>query len=126
MRIAAVDQGTTSTRVLLVADGEAPRVAAAHRHAAHHPKPGWVEHDPEELLANIRRCLEAVGPVDAIGLDNQGETCLAWDAETGRPAGRAIVWQDARTAPELEALKAKGAEALVQERAGLPLDPYFS
>ena len=126
MRIAAIDQGTTSTRVLLLEGGEAPRVLCAHRHTTTHPKPGWVEQDALELLANVRLCLDVAGSVDAVGLDNQGETCLAWDAETGAPVGPAIVWQDARTADRLEAMKADGQEAVVLERAGLPLDPYFS
>ena len=126
MRIAAIDQGTTSTRVLLLEGGNAPRVLCAHRHTTTHPKPGWVEQDALELLANVRLCLDAAGSVDAVGLDNQGETCLAWDAETGEPVGPAIVWQDARTGDRLEAMKADGHETVVLERAGLPLDPYFS
>jgi glycerol kinase len=123
MRIAAIDQGTTSTRVLLLDDAGA-RIVHTIRHAQHHRQPGWVEHDAEELLRNVRACLDAAGPVDAIGLANQGESCLAWDAETGEPLSPVIVWQDNRTAAWLEDLR--DAAPLVMERAGLPLDAYFS
>jgi glycerol kinase len=125
VRIAAIDQGTTSTRLLVVEDGVA-EIRHAVRHAQHHPRPGWVEHDPGELLANVRACAEAAGQVAAIGLDNQGESCLAWDAVTGEPLSPVIVWQDNRTSAAIAALRADGAESLTLERAGLPLDPYFS
>lgn len=126
MRVAAIDQGTTSTRVLVAdADGTI-EIACAVTHQQKHPHAGWVEHDPEELLANIRHCLEAAGPVDAIGLDNQGESCLAWDARTGTALSPVIVWQDNRTADAVARLKERGAEALTLARAGLPLDAYFS
>jgi glycerol kinase len=125
MRVAAIDQGTTSTRCLVVEDGGGWRVAAARRHRQAQPLPGWVEHDPEELLANIRAVLAAAGPVDAIAIANQGESCLAWDAVTGAALTPVIVWQDARTAAALAALP-PGAEALSRRIAGLPLDPYFS
>ena len=125
MRIAAIDQGTTSTRAVVV-EGDTARIANAVRHAQHHPQPGWVEHDPLELLANIRACLAAAGPLAAFGLDNQGESCLAWDGATGEPLSPVIVWQDNRTGETIERLRAAGAEALTLERAGLPLDPYFS
>jgi glycerol kinase len=125
MRVAAIDQGTTSTRCLIVEDGGQARVAASIRHAQHHPIPGWVEHDPEELLRNIRSVLDAAGPVDAIAIANQGESCLAWDAETGEALHPVIVWQDARTAKEVVALGA-AAETRSKAVSGLPLDPYFS
>ena len=83
-RIAAIDQGTTSTRILVV-DGDGPgKVVHSARHAQHHPQAGFVEHDPEELIAHIRECVAAAGTLDALGIDNQGESCLAWDSETGR------------------------------------------
>ncbi|MBS0240393.1 MAG: glycerol kinase [Proteobacteria bacterium] len=126
MRVAAIDQGTTSTRVL-VADTEANiEIACAVTHQQNHPHAGWVEHDPEELLANIRHCLKAAGQVNAIGLDNQGESCLAWDARTGAALSPVIVWQDNRTADAVARLKDGGAETLTLARAGLPLDAYFS
>lgn len=125
MRVAAIDQGTTSTRCLVVESGGQARLAASLGHAQHFPAPGWVEQDPEELLRNIRAALAAAGPVDAIAIANQGESCLAWDAVTGEALSPVIVWQDARTA---EALAALGPAAEVRSKAlsGLPLDPYFS
>lgn len=126
MRIAALDQGTTSTRVLVVSENGNADIQLALRHQQHHPQPGWVEHDPLELLSNIQRCLEAAGGVDAVGIANQGESCLAWDAKTGEPLSPVIVWQDNRTSAEVEQLRAAGGESLTLERAGLPLDPYFS
>jgi glycerol kinase len=125
MRVAAIDQGTTSTRCLVVEDGGAWRLAAQRRHTARHPRPGWVEHDPEELLANIRAVLEAAGLADAVALANQGESCLAWDSRTGQPLSPVIVWQDARTADALRALGSE-ADGLSRQIAGVPLDPYFS
>ena len=125
MRVAAIDQGTTSTRCLVVESGGEARVVASRRHEQHHPAPGRVEHAPEELLANIRAVLAEAGPVDAIAIANQGESCLAWDAETGEALSPVIVWQDARTAGSLAAL-GPAAEARSKAICGLPLDPYFS
>lgn len=125
MRVAAIDQGTTSTRCLVVeADGTA-RLAAGLPHAQRHPAPGRAEQDPEELVRNIRAVLAAAGEVDAIGLANQGESCLAWDAASGEALSPVIVWQDARTG---DALAARPAAEAARSRAicGLPLDPYFS
>lgn len=126
MRVAAIDQGTTSTRVLVADTDGRLEIACSATHQQFHPHPGWVEHDPEELLANIRRCLDAAGKVDAIGIDNQGESCLAWDAETGAALSPVIVWQDNRTAEAVGRLKDRGAASLTLSRAGLPLDAYFS
>lgn len=125
MRAAAIDQGTTSTRCLVIEDGGTWRVAGSRRHAQHHPAVGWVEHDPEELITNITAVLEAAGPVDVIGIANQGESCLAWDAETGTALSPVIVWQDARTADDLAKLD-PSTEQRSKEVCGLPLDPYFS
>ena len=127
-RVAAIDQGTTSTRLLL-AEGAGARVVHAAEHRQYYPHPGWVEHDPEELVANILACLSAAARdarLDALGIDNQGESCLAWDAVTKRAVSPVIVWQDNRTTPTIERLKAAGVETLTLERAGLPLDAYFS
>ncbi|MGE9762151.1 glycerol kinase [Pseudomonas sp. PDM20] len=126
MRIAALDQGTTSTRVLVAHQDGSADIHLSLRHRQHHPQSGWVEHDPLELLANLQSCLEAAGPVDAIGLANQGESCMAWDAHSGEPLSPLIVWQDNRTTGRIEELRAQGGEALTLERAGLPLDAYFS
>lgn len=125
MRVAAIDQGTTSTRCLVIAEGGGWHLAHSLRHAQHHPAPGWVEHDPEDLLRNIRAVLAAAGKVDAIALANQGESCLAWDAQTGAALSPVMVWQDARTASDLAALP-PAAEELSRRLCGLPLDPYFS
>ncbi len=129
MNTLAIDQGTTSTRALVVDAGGrvTPLVSLPHRQI--YPRMGWVEHDPEELIGNLLACLDAAGAVPdlcAIGIDNQGESCLAWDADTGRAISPVIVWQDDRTAADIGRLAADGVEAMVLERAGLPLDPYFS
>jgi glycerol kinase len=124
--VIGLDQGTTSTRALVLEDGAPPRIAHAVRHAQSFPKPGWVEHDPLELLANLRACLAAAGPAEAIGLANQGESCLAWDRVTRQPLSPLIVWQDNRTIDQVSRLAAEGAQSETLARAGLPLDPYFS
>lgn len=127
MPILAIDQGTTSTRALLLSGDGALRPVASIEHRQSYPRSGWVEQDGEELLANIARCLEAAGGSARVaGLDNQGESCLAWDARDGRPLGPVIVWQDDRTAAKVAALDGSGAGPEVMARAGLPLDPYFS
>jgi glycerol kinase len=126
MRVVAIDQGTTSTRALVFEDDAPPRVVASLRHRQIYPQPGWVEHDPRELLANVIQCLAAAGPVNAIGIANQGESCLAWDAVTLRPLSPVIVWQDRRTFDLIEQLKAAGLGPDVATRAGVPLDCYFS
>ncbi|MCU0829008.1 MAG: FGGY family carbohydrate kinase [Tabrizicola sp.] len=123
-RIAAIDQGTTSTRALILGpDGLTPVLSLPH--AQKTPASGHVEQDAEELLGNILRCLHASG-APVVGLSNQGESCLAWDARTGQPISPVISWQDDRTADTTAALDRDGAAPMVMERAGLPLDPYFS
>ena len=127
MTVLALDQGTTSTRALVVDGDGSVRVLTSLTHRQSYPRPGWVEHDPEELLANLRACLDAAGAdVDAVALANQGESCLGWNAQTGEPVSPVIVWQDDRTEAVTAELRAAGAEAEVRRRAGLPLDPYFS
>ncbi len=124
--VLAIDQGTTKTKgfTLHNEDGFIPVLSLEHRQF--YPQSGWVEHDPAELLNNVHRCLESVAGVSAVGLANQGETVIAWDAESGRPIYNALVWQDRRTLDVIERLKADGAEEFILSRAGLPLDPYFS
>jgi glycerol kinase len=132
--MAAVDQGTTSTRFALFTHDGRLAAMAQKEHRQHYPKPGWVEHDPMELWANTVELMEAVvgrhgvdpAEIGALGLTNQRETCLLWDRGTGEPLHPAIVWQDTRTAAlcrELEA--ACGPEAL-RARTGLPAATYFS
>ncbi len=124
--ILAIDQGTTSTKAYR-ADGSGEAVLVGNRsHRQIRPHPGWVEHDAEELLGHIRALLDAAGPIDIVGLANQGETVIAWDAHTGRPLGNAIVWQDDRTSAVTAQLREDGHEVLSLARSGLPLDPYFS
>ncbi len=126
MRLAAIDQGTSSTRALTVnTDGEL-KVVHTVGHQQYYPHAGRVEHDPEELVRNIEICANAAGPVDAIGIDNQGESCIAWDAKTKFALTPVIVWQDNRTLEQMERLKTEGLEVETLARAGLPLDPYFS
>lgn len=125
MRIASIDQGTTSTRCLVVEDGGEWRIVASRKHAQDHPFAGWVEHDPDELLKNIITVLDAAGQVDAVAIANQGESCIAWDCETGAALSPVIVWQDSRTAKQLSELGPE-AEKLSKRICGLPLDPYFS
>jgi glycerol kinase len=131
MVILGIDQGTTGTRAVVVDAGGEVRAMAYRTHRQIHPHPGWVEHDPEEIWRNTLDVVEAAvrevkADVRAIGIANQGETCLAWEAATGRPVSNAIVWQDARTLEFVERLKAEGAEAWVHRASGLVLDPYFS
>lgn len=126
MPVAAIDQGTTSTRALVVDDAGHSRIARVVEHRQRYPQPGWVEHDPEQLLGHIRQCIDACGQVSALGIDNQGESCLAWDAHSGEAVSPVITWQDNRTAQAVDQLRRDGAQDLVSERAGLPLDSYFS
>ncbi len=132
--ILALDQGTSSSRALLL-DGEA-RVIAAHCEAfdCDYPQPGWVEVDPDLLwqtqLAAIRSVLAQAevhaGQVAAIGITNQRETVVAWDRQTGAPLGPAIVWQCRRTEPFCADLRARGVGDEIRARTGLVVDPYFS
>ena len=130
--ILAIDQGTTSTRAILF-DSDARPVAIVQRELQqHYPKLGWVEHDPEDIwrdaLTVSREALSGINVrrVAAVGITNQRETAVVWDRATGEPVHRAIVWQDRRTSERCAELKAEGAEAMVSERTGLLLDPYFS
>ena len=132
--ILAIDQGTTGT-TCLVFDLEG-RVAgrAYSEFEQHFPRPGWVEHDAAEIWETTRRvAAESLADagiggaeLDGIGIANQRETVVAWDPTSGEPVHRALVWQDRRTAARCEELKAAGHEALVRERTGLVIDPYFS
>lgn len=126
MKVLAIDQGTTSTRGFIYDSDGSFALVAALEHRQIYPQPGWVEHDADELLDNVMECVRKAGPVDAIGIDNQGETIVAWDAQTGQPICNAIVWQDDRSKHDTERLKGEGHEARVMAIAGLPLDPYFS
>ncbi len=131
MHILAIDQGTTSSRAIAFDAALRPVHTAQAEFAQHFPASGWVEHDPEDIWNTVLETARAVykavdGDVAAIGITNQRETSLLWDRATGQPVHNAIVWQDRRTADTCAALRAEGLEALVQERTGLLLDPYFS
>jgi glycerol kinase len=131
--ILVIDAGTTSTRAMLfAASGECLGVEQAEL-TQFYPRPGWVEHDAEEIwertLACARAVVDGVGGADriaAIGITNQRETVCFWSRKTGRALSRAIVWQDRRTAEICAGLKEAGHEETVRRRTGLLLDPYFS
>jgi glycerol kinase len=128
----AIDQGTTSTRAILFDAAGTPRHTARRELRQIYPRPGWVEHDPEEIWnAVVATCREAIAAADgrsvaAIGIANQRETTVLWERATGRPVHNAIVWQDRRTADICESWHAAGLADLVGERTGLVIDPYFS
>ncbi|SDS47925.1 glycerol kinase [Halopseudomonas litoralis] len=130
----AIDQGTTSSRAM-VFDAHCHSVSVAQQEFAQYfPHDGWVEHDPEEIWQSVvtvvRAALEqanlSVSDILGIGITNQRETTLLWDAETGEAVYPAIVWQDRRTAAFCDLLQAEGHESLVSQRTGLLIDPYFS
>lgn len=129
--VLAIDAGTTGVRTRAVfADGRPP-LSSYREFTQHFPRPGWVEHDAVEIWQATRETLHDVvaqleAPPAAIGITNQRETWVAWDRTTGVPHGRAIVWQDRRTADRCGELEAAGLLPLVRERTGLVLDPYFS
>jgi glycerol kinase len=126
-----IDQGTTGTRVCLVDDdGRIVRQAYA-KHAQHLPRPGWVEHDADEIWKHTRRLIGDVLAAGArpvgLALSNQGETIMIWDAQTRRPLHRALVWQDTRTEATIARLASfPGNDARVRAETGLRLDSYFS
>jgi len=130
----AIDQGTTGT-TCLVFDLQGECIGRGYREFTQHfPKPGWVEHDPEDIWATMAEAaavaLARAGiggrEVAAVGITNQRETTVVWERATGAPIPRAIVWQCRRTAAACERLRAEGLEATVRERTGLVLDAYFS
>ena len=132
--ILALDQGTTSSRAILL-NHRAQIVSLEQlEFPQHYPQPGWVEHDAMDIwrtqLACAQNCLRKAGvsasEVSAIGVTNQRETTVVWDRTTGLPIAPAIVWQDRRTAPYCTELQRRGFEVLVREKTGLRIDPYFS
>ncbi len=131
--VLALDQGTSSSRAILL-DHAGTAVAAAQQPFEQvYPRPGWVEHDPEAIWQSqidtarevMARAKAAPDDVAAIGITNQRETAVIWDS-AGRPIANAVVWQDRRTAPLCDDLRARGLETLFRQRTGLLLDPYFS
>ena len=132
--VLAIDQGTTGSTVALV-DAQGQLCASVNvEFPQHFPKPGWVDHDPEDIWASVQKALARLlrrklckpTQIAAIGITNQRETALLWDRRTGEALHRAIVWQCRRTADFTASLKRAGHEAAVRQRSGLVLDPYFS
>ena len=132
--VLALDQGTTSSRAILFDEGGGVAAVAQKEIEQHFPRPGWVEHDPTELWSSqagvaaevLTKAGLAPSDLAAVGITNQRETAVVWDRRTGEPIHRAIVWQDRRTAPFCDDLKAAGHEDLVREKTGLVIDSYFS
>jgi glycerol kinase len=130
--ILAIDQGTSSTKCLLVNEAGEVVARGSAPMSVQHPRPGWVDQDPREIAASVSKaaaaCLEGQDPraVVGIGISNQRESLVAWDARSGEPLAPMVTWQDQRTGAVCEALRTPESERLVQERSGLPLDPMFS
>ena len=130
--VLAIDAGTTGVRTVAIDADGASRGLAYREFPQHFPRPGWVEHDADDIWAAVHATLAEVlegldgETVVAIGITNQRETVVVWDRATGRPLHRAIVWQDRRTAARCDDLRVAGVEPLVRSRTGLVLDPYFS
>ncbi len=130
--VISIDQGTTGSTVLVLDEQLQVRGRGYQEFRQIYPKPGWVEHDPEEIWASVTAALtKAMTGIDAasvaaIGITNQRETAVIWDRKTGKAAHNAIVWQDRRTADRCAELEAAGKEARVKQLTGLTIDPYFS
>src|SRR3954463_12459458 len=132
--ILALDQGTTSSRTVLFDENGTIKGIAQQEFRQIFPQSGWVEHDPKEILVSQLGTLYKVikdhhvdpSEIVALGITNQRETTVIWDRKTGEPVYNAIVWQDKRTAPICEALKARGLEEYVRNNTGLVIDSYFS
>lgn len=132
--ILAIDQGTTSSRAIIFNDSGQIHAISQQEFAQHYPESGWVEHDPEAIWLSVvetcRKVLEESGlsasDIAAAGIANQRETAIIWDRNTGEPIYNAIVWQDRRTAAYCQSLKDQGREAMINEKTGLLVDPYFS
>jgi glycerol kinase len=132
--VVAIDQGTTGTTVLVLDETAEVRGRGYSEFQQHFPRPGWVEHDPEEIFTVAMQVVGAAlqdagiqaSDVAAIGITNQRETTLIWDRKTGEPVHRAIVWQDRRTKPFCDKLIADGLTDTVRRKTGLVIDPYFS
>jgi glycerol kinase len=132
--VLAIDAGTTGVRTFAVDERGTPRAWAYREFPQYFPQPGWVEHDAEEILAatvatlaEVEKALAETGEsIAALGITTQRETAVVWDATTGRPLHRAVVWQDRRTAARCDELRAQGVEPEIRRRTGLVLDPYFT
>jgi glycerol kinase len=126
-----IDEGTSAVKAVLYDADLRPLAEARREKRLLHPQPGWVEQDPEEVVdavvGAVGELLEsATEPVTACGLDHQGESVLAWDADDGRPLTPIVTWQDKRSQEALDRLESDGRADEVRRRSGMPLDPYFS
>lgn len=132
--LGALDQGTTSTRFLILDRAGHIVASAQQEHRQIYPRPGWVEHDAMEILARTRSVIdEAVsrsgldaGQIAAVGITNQRETTVVWEKSTGKPVYNAIVWQDTRTQRIVEELGGSEGAEKYKHQVGLPLATYFS
>ena len=132
--ILAIDQGTTSSRAIVFDAKMVPVAASQQEFPQAFPRSGWVEHEAGDIWASVLSTVRGAitkagikaGDIAAIGITNQRETTVVWDAETGQPIHNAIVWQDRRTADRCAALQAAGHGDMIRDRTGLLLDPYFS
>ena len=132
--VLAIDQGTTSSRAIVFDDQFRVVGIGQKEFAQHFPRSGWVEHDPEDIWSSVMDTIRSAlsdaslsaSDIAAIGITNQRETVVIWDRATGKPIHNAIVWQDRRTADICRELHKDGAEALITEKTGLLIDPYFS
>ena len=132
--VLALDQGTTSSRAILFTRDGKVHARAQLEFTQIYPQPGWVEHDPFEILTSqLSSAVEVLGKaqvrprdIAAVGITNQRETTIVWDTEGGKPVYNAIVWQDRRTAGACDRLRRDGAEVTIREKTGLVIDPYFS
>lgn len=132
--ILSLDQGTTSSRAILFSRSGEPVASARKEYAQIFPRPGWVEHDAEEIWATqagvaaevLTRAGAEAADIAAIGITNQRETTVVWNRKTGKPVYNAIVWQDRRTAGYCDSLIAQGHSAMIAEKTGLIIDAYFS
>ena len=132
--VASIDQGTASSRCMLF-DGRGRIVSVAQKeHRQLFPRPGWVEHDPEEILANVLEVVRdslgkaglGLSDLVALGIANQRETTIVWERDSGRPVYNAISWQDTRTDKIVDALAREGGKDRFRAQTGLPLTTYFS
>ncbi len=130
--ILTIDQGTTGSRAVIY-DKKGSIIASAYQEFPQYfPRPGWVEHDPDEIWSSVKRTISKAvkmvprGSISAIGITNQRETAVVWDRKTGEPIYNAIVWQCRRTSSRCDELKKKAVSASIKKKTGLPVDAYFS
>ena len=130
----SIDQGTTSSRAVIFNQQLEVVASSQQEFSQIYPNPGWVEHDPEEIWLSVKNVCKSVlkksnlraDQVSGLGITNQRETTLLWDAQTGKCICNAIVWQDRRTAKYCQKLQNDGLQEVIKEKTGLRLDPYFS